>query len=53
MSAKLILLGVCSHKTVGKRWEESYKTRWCWAHKIMKGCDHNVADNKWESTHVY
>jgi hypothetical protein len=53
MSTKLMSLRVCSHKTVGKRWDKTYKTYWCWAHTIAKGCSHNVVDNKWESTRVY
>ena len=53
MSTKFILLGVCSHKTVSKRWDKTYKTYWCWTHTIIKGCGHNMVDNKWESTHVY
>jgi hypothetical protein len=53
MSTKFILLEVCNHKTVGKRWDKTYKTYWCWAHIITKGCSHNMVDNKWESAHVY
>ena len=53
MSTKFILLGVCSHKIVSKRWDKTYKTYWCWTHTITKGCGHNMVDNKWESTHVY
>ena len=53
MSTRLILLGVCSHKTVGKRWDEVCKTYCCWTHMITKRCSHNMVDNKWESTHVY
>ena len=53
MSTKLILLWVWSHRTVGKRWDKTYKIHWCWVHMIIKGCGHNMVDNKWESTHVY
>ena len=53
MSTKLISSRVCSHKTVGKRWNKTYKTYWCWTHTVTKGRSHNMIDNKWESTHVY
>jgi hypothetical protein len=52
-STKLILLGICSHKIVGKGWDKPYKTYWCCTHIIIKGCGHNMVDNKWELTRVY
>ena len=52
MSTKIIYWDCAATKMVGKGWDKAYKTYWCWAHMITKGCGHNMVGNKWTSTHI-